>query len=112
MSAAPVVYSSLFNALKVVRLTWSSQSDAAGYNIYRTNLSHLDYVKVNDSPVVGTMYSDADVRMDLPYYYVVTAVGATGLESNRSSEAGVAPNVSPATAALRTLSSRALGGGR
>lgn len=111
LTATPVVYSALFSALKAVRVTWSAQPDAAGYNVYRTNASHLDYVMVNDSPVVGTMYSDAGVRTDLPYYYVVTAVGATGLESNRSREAVVAPNVSP-TAVFRTLSSLALGGRR
>jgi len=112
LAAKPVVYSALFSALKAVRVTWSAQADAAGYNVYRTNSSHLDYIKINDSPVVGTMYTDADVRPDLPYYYVVTAVGAAGLESNRSREAVAAPDVSPATAALRTLSLPALGGGR
>lgn len=112
LSATSVVYSSLFSALKAVRLTWSAQADAAGYNVYRTNSSHLDYIKVNDSPVVGTTYSDDDVRTDLSYYYVVTAVGATGLESNRSREAVVAPDVSSAMAALRTLFLPALGGGR
>jgi len=99
LAATSVVYSSLFNALKVVRLTWSSQSDAAGYNIYRTNLSHLDYVKVNDSPIVGTTYSDDDVRTDLPYFYVVSAVGGTGLEGNRSKEAGVTPDTGWSAAA-------------
>ncbi len=113
LAATPVVYSSLFSALlSAVRVTWSAQPDAAGYNVYRTNSSHLDYVKVNDSPVVGTTYSDADVRMDLSYYYVVTAVGATGLESNRSREAAASPSISPATAAIRTLSLPTLGGGR
>ena len=111
LTATPVVYSALFSALKAVRVTWSAQADAAGYNVYRTNSSHLDYVKVNDSPVVGTVHSDAGVRTDLPYYYVVTAIGATGLESNRSREAVVAPDVFP-TAVLRTLSSLALGGRR
>jgi hypothetical protein len=112
LSATSVVYSSLFSALKAVRLTWSAQADAAGYNVYRTNSSHLDYVKVNDSPVVGTTYSDDDVRTDLPYYYVVTAVGGTGLESNRSKEAGVAPDLFQAMAALRTLRPLLFGGGR
>jgi len=112
LSATPVIYSVLFSALKVVRVTWSAQADAAGYNVYRTNFSHLGYVKVNGSPVIGTMYSDADVRTDMPYYYVVTAVGATGLESNRSKEAGVVPDVSPTTAVHRTLSFRPPGVGR
>lgn len=112
LSATSVVYSSLFSALKAVRLTWSAQADAAGYNVYRTNSSHIDYIKINDAPVVGTTYLDDDVRTDLPYYYVVTAVGGTGLESNRSRQAGVAPDLSQATAALRTLSSQLFGGGR
>ena len=112
LSATSVVYSALFSALKAVRLTWSAQADAAGYNVYRANSSHLDYVKVNDSPVVGTTYADDDVRTDLPYYYVVTAVGGTGLESNRSRQAGVAPDTGWSVVALRTLSSLLFGGGR
>jgi hypothetical protein len=112
LAVTPVIYSALFSALKAVRVTWSAQADASGYNIYRTNSSHLDYVKINDSPVVGTTYSDGNIRTDRPYYYAVTAVGATGLESNRSREAVVAADVSPATAALRNLNSGSLGGGR
>jgi hypothetical protein len=112
LAVTPVIYSALFSALKAVRVTWSAQADASGYNIYRTNSSHLDYVKINDSPVVGTTYSDGNIRTDRPYYYAVTAVGATGLESNRSREAMVAADVSPATAALRNLNFGSLGGGR
>ena len=110
LTATPAVYSSLFNALKVVRLTWNAQAGAAGYNIYRTNLSHLDYVQVNDSLLTGTTFTDDKVRTDLPYYYIVTALGSTGLESNRSREAGVSPG--PATATLRTLSLSFAGGER
>ncbi len=110
LAVTPVIYSALFSALKAVRVNWSAQADAAGYNVYRTNSSHLDYVKVNDSPIVGTTYSDGNVRTDRAYYYVVTAVGATGLESNRSREAVVAADVSPAP--LRALSSGSLGGER
>jgi hypothetical protein len=112
LAVTPIIYSALFSALKTVRVTWSAQADAAGYNVYRTNSSHLDYIKVNGSPIVGTTYSDDNVSPDLPNYYVVTAIGATGLESNRSREAVVAADASPAIAALRTLSSGSLGGGR
>ena len=86
LTATQAVYSSLFNALKTIRLTWTSQADAAGYNIYRTNFSHLGYTKINSALVTGTAFTDDDVTADLDYYYVVTAVGATGLESNRSRE--------------------------
>ena len=87
LSATPVVYSSLFSALTAFRLTWSAQAGASGFNVYRTTQSHLNYVKVNDAPVAGTAFVDDDVNADQPYYYVVTAVGGTGLESNRSREA-------------------------
>jgi len=81
-----VVYNSLFSSLKTLRLRWSPQSDAAGYNVYRSNMSHLDYLKLNTSPLSAPSFSDADIRLDETYYYVVTAVGTAGLESNRSVE--------------------------
>ena len=92
LTVAPVVYRSLFNAVKSARLTWAAQAEAAGYNVYRTNFSHLDYMKLNAAPVTATNFTDSGLRTDLPYYYVVTAVGTTGLESNFSREAEVAPD--------------------
>ena len=81
-----VVHSSLFNRLASVRLSWAPQPDASGYNVYRTGNSHLGYVKVNATPIGGTSFIDDDVTAGGTYYYVLTAVGATGLESNRSDE--------------------------
>jgi hypothetical protein len=92
ISAAPAVYSSLFNSLKFLRLTWSPQSDAAGYNVYRSETSHLDYVKLNAAPIAGTSFVEEVIPPDKTYYYVLTAVSPTGLESNRSVEAVVAGN--------------------
>ena len=90
VAAAPVVYSSLFNSIKTTRLTWGAQSDATGFNVYRSETSHLDYVKINASPVAGTSFADEETAANRAYYYVVTAVGPTGLESNRSVEVVVA----------------------
>jgi len=90
LTAAPIVYRSLFSTMKSARLSWSAQSDAAGYNVYRTNVSHLSYTKINDSLVAGTSFLDQNIRTEIPYFYVVTAVGNTGIESNRSREAAVA----------------------
>lgn len=92
LTADSAAYSSLFNALKTVYLTWAPQADAAGYNVYRSNVSHLSYVRINDAPVAGTSFSDGDVETDRSYYYVVTALGATGLESNRSREVFESPD--------------------
>jgi hypothetical protein len=82
-------YNSLFSSLKTLQLSWAPQADAASYNVYRSNLSHLDYLKLNPSPMPGTSFSDADIDVDETTYYVVTAVGPTGLESNRSVEVAV-----------------------
>jgi len=89
LTGGTVVYSSLFNTLRAVALSWTAQADAAGYNIYRTTSPHSAYVKVNAAPVTGTTYTDGGVGTDPSYYYVLTAVGPTGLESNRSRETGV-----------------------
>jgi len=91
LSASSTVYSSLFNAVKAVHLTWDSRADAAGYNVYRTSHSHLGYVRINGAPVTRTEFTDDEMSWDAPSYYVVTAVGATGLESNRSREVAVVP---------------------
>ncbi len=77
-------YSSLFTTLSVVNLEWTAQPDAAGYNIYRTSTPHLGFVKINGEPVTGTSYADETVVAGGEYCYALTAVGPTGLESNRS----------------------------
>lgn len=81
------IYSSLFNSLEVIRLTWTAQTDAESYNIYRSSFPHVGYVKINATPVTGTSFTDTDVSFGLAYYYAITAVGPTGLESNRSRDA-------------------------
>ncbi len=80
------VYSSLFNSLAAVHLSWAAQADAAGYNVYRSSTPHLGYVKLNTAPIEDRRFTDETVESGGTYYYVVTAVGPTGLESNRSAE--------------------------
>jgi fibronectin type 3 domain-containing protein len=61
-----------------------------GYNEYRgTTLG--SYSKLNASPVAGTTYTDATVQsgQGSTYYYVVTAVNSSGVESAQSSPANV-----------------------
>jgi hypothetical protein len=82
--ASWVVYRSVFNALSAVHLAWTGQSDAAGYNVYRTSIPHGEFSKANATTVTGTEYTDGSAALGGSYCYVVTAVGPTGLESNRS----------------------------
>jgi len=107
-------YSSLFKTLSFINLSWNAQADAAGYNVYRTRSSHLNYVKINDAPVTGTSFTDETVNAGGEYYYVLTAVGPTGLESNHSREntwgAHAAAAAVPGASRVRALTPRMLRG--
>ena len=109
-------YSSLFTTLAVVNLAWPAQADAAGYNVYRTSFPHLGYVKINGEPVTGTHFADNTAIPGGEYYYALTAVGPTGLESNRSRDnTWSVPPASPAAApasALRGITPLLLRGSR
>lgn len=91
LQAQVSVYSSLFNVLKNVRLTWEGQSDAIGFNIYRSSISHLDYVRVNAALIQGNSFVDRGIEPRSYYYYTVRAVSAGGLESNSSREIEIMP---------------------
>jgi len=70
-----------------VFLQWTDhQSGVAGYNIYRSQITHADYRKVNSYPVPVPEYTDYDVPAGT-WFYVVTAVGDNGKESGYSNQA-------------------------
>ncbi len=93
LNAESYIYRSLFDALQSIKLTWPASPGAAGYNIYRSEISHLDYQKLNSSPLPAPSYIDRSLAVDLPYYYVITVVGPSGLESNYSREVTVRPRI-------------------
>lgn len=83
------VVSSLFLSRKTVFLSWNDNQDPViGYNIYRTTTPHLNYEKVNSSPLAQTYYIDRNLDADTSYFYVITAVDSLGNESNFSKEIG------------------------
>ncbi len=89
LTAESSAYYSLFTVIKNVRLTWSAGADAVGYNIYRSEIPHLGYEKLNSTPLTAPNYSDRALNAEISYYYAVTAVGPGGLESNFSREVAV-----------------------
>ncbi len=69
-------------------LTWTaSTSTVSGYNVYRSTTSGSGYAKINSSLVAGVTYGDTTVQSGTTYYYVVTAVNASGEESTDSNQA-------------------------
>jgi hypothetical protein len=106
-------YTSLFNALGTVYLSWAASPDAVGYNVYRSTTSHLNYKKLNSAPVSSTAFVDRILNTSTYYFYVVTALDNAGQESNRSGEVKIEPIiVVPAQAVSQDSSSLGRRGNR
>jgi len=70
-----------------VQLSWgASTSQVIGYLVYRGNISGGPYARVTVSPVNSLGYTDASVSLGTSYYYVVTSVNNSGVESVFSNE--------------------------
>lgn len=79
---------SLFRRARSSRLTWEPSADVvAGYHIYRAASPHGQYRRLTTSTVSGTEYVDYVLDPTVTFHYVVTAVDASGRESNYSAEA-------------------------
>jgi hypothetical protein len=72
-----------------VALSWvaSTTATVTGYNVYRSTVSGTGFAKVNSSPLSVLSYTDAAVINGTTYFYVTTAVDASGVESLYSNEA-------------------------
>jgi hypothetical protein len=68
-------------------LSWTaSTSSVVGYYVYRGTVSGGPYSKLTASSVTQTSYSDTAVQASQTYYYVVTAVNSSGMESAYSQQ--------------------------
>jgi glycosidase/fibronectin type 3 domain-containing protein len=76
-----------------VSLAWLSVPDAVGYNVYRSPLSGGGWEKVNSEPLTSTGIVDSGLQNARTYYYVVTAVDASGNESAHSEEISAQPQL-------------------
>lgn len=91
LQAQSSFFSALLGTRKNVYLRWERGSDNASFNIYRTEIPHGFYQKVNEQPVPETSYADRGVTNGVTYYYAITAVDRAGVESNLSREIEVLP---------------------
>ena len=89
-----------------VTLIWTASGGATSYNVKRGTASGGPYTTVG-SPA-GTTYADTSLTNATAYYYVVTAVNATG-ESGNSNQATATPAAAP-TAPAPPLNLTATGG--
>jgi hypothetical protein len=73
-----------------VALAWDrSSSTVAGYFVYRSSKPSGPYAKVNSAADANTSYSDSTVANGQVYYYVVTAVDSSNIESAYSNQVSV-----------------------
>jgi len=71
-----------------VDLTWlPSTSAVAGYNVYRSEVSGGPYSKLDSNFAAANSYTDSSVQGGLTYYYVVTSITSSGMESADSVQA-------------------------
>ena len=84
-----------------INLTWTArtESDLAGYNVYRSTSATGTFTKVNTAVVTGATYADTTATAGAPTYYQVTAVDTSGNESARSATANATRPVPPDTTA-------------
>jgi WD40 repeat protein len=71
-----------------IALSWdaATESDVAGYNVYRSEVSGGPYSKINDSIVAGLDCDDFTASPGITYYYSITAQIIAGTESRLSEE--------------------------
>lgn len=68
---------------QIVQLQWqpNNELDLAGYNLYRSTSPDAGFILLNDTPITQTFYTDESVQQIIYYYYKLTAVDQTNLES-------------------------------
>lgn len=71
-----------------VTLNWNASAgpNVAGYRVYRGNAAGGPYNPINSANVLGLTYEDGNVVSGRTYFYVVTALGTNGAESEYSNE--------------------------
>jgi hypothetical protein len=74
-----------------VALTWerSSTSSVTGYFVYRGTKPSGPFAQLNSSPESSPSYSDSTVSDGQVYYYYVTAVDSSNIQSADSNEVSV-----------------------
>jgi len=75
-------------ASHTVHLNWSaSTSQIIGYRVYRSETSGGSFSPLNGTAITTLTYDDTTVSLGTTYYYVVTAIDASGNESVYSNQA-------------------------
>jgi hypothetical protein len=70
-----------------VALSWTASTSAViGYNTYSSTVSGGPYTKLTSTPDAGLSYTDSTVQAGQTYFYVVTSVDSSNVESDFSAQ--------------------------
>jgi CSLREA domain-containing protein len=86
---APTGFTATIASQDTADLDWTNntESDLAGYSVYRSTTSGGPYTKITTKLLSSSAYTDTGLRADTTYYYVVTAIDDADNESTYSNEA-------------------------
>ncbi len=87
-SLAVFAFLTCFSWAANVTLEWTpnSESDVASYRVYRSETNGSGYSRIDGGGLSVVKFIDSTVLSGHTYYYVVTAMNSSGLESGRSSQ--------------------------
>ncbi len=87
-----------------VSLNWAanSESDLAGYRVYRSTTNGSGYVEVSTALVTGTAFLNSGLTGGVTYYYVIRAQDTAGNQSGNSIQAFATPTAPPTPVTLFT----------
>ncbi len=89
--AAPASLQAVFSSNQkqtFIDLAWTpnSESDLAGYNVYRRAADEQQFKKLNSELVKTSAFRDTAIRPGIQYFYAVSAVDLRNNESPKSAE--------------------------
>jgi len=85
-----------------VSLSWAAntESDLAGYHVYRSTTSGSGYAQITPSLLTSTSFINTGLTGGTTYYYVIRAVDTAGNQSANSAQASATPTAPPAPVTL------------
>ena len=91
----PQGFSATDSTAKSVALVWRPNSAAAGFNVYRSSSNSGPFMKLNGSPLTGASFGDRALSANTTYFYRLTAVNQSGMESAPTSTVTQATTAEP-----------------
>ena len=91
-----------------ISLTWKASTGAVSYNVKRSLTSGSGFATVAN--VTGTTSIDNAVAVGTLYYYAITAVGSSGVESANSNSVGIMPGTLPSPWQWQDIATSNIGG--